>query len=238
MKLKSSLAVTFLLLIFSCVAQVRKPLYGKVVVSGEGTAGIFIINKNTGTETKSAADGLFTIAAKPGDKLAVFHQNIVSRDFVVSSIAFESTPYVLETELKGEELKEVVINAVTSESLGLVPKGQKKVTEPQRRLMKYSSGSGLTYLIYALTGKLKPLKRARETVKKYELKDQVWNLITDADIKQCGVSAEMAKGFIFYAIEDKRVKAAIDSGSGEIKLLLIEIAEEYLKLQNEPCTDC
>lgn len=234
----NSLLVTALLFVTCCVAQVRRPLHGRVVVTDEGTAGIFVINKNTGAETKSGADGLFTIEAKTGDRLAVFHQNIVSRDFVISDASFEASPYVLEAELKGEELKEVVITGVSSESLGLVPKGQKKVSEADRRLIKYSSGGGLTYLINALTGKLKPLKRARETVHKQVLKDQVWNMITDADIKQCGVSPEMAKGFIFYAIEDKRVKTAIDSGSGEIKLLLMEIAEEYLKIQKEPCTDC
>jgi hypothetical protein len=236
--MKNSLLITALLFVSCCVAQVRKPLHGKVIITGDGVMGIFIINKSTGTETKSGADGLFTIEAKPGDKLAVFHKNIVSRDFVVSDASFEANPYVLEAEPKGSELQEVVITGVTSESLGLVPKGQKKVTEADRKLIKYSSGGGLIYLINALTGKLKPLKRARETVKKQVLKDQVWNMITEADIKQCGISAEMAKGFIFYAIEDKRVKAAVDSGSGEIKLLLIEIAEEYLKLQKVPCIDC
>lgn len=236
--MKNSILIYALLFISLCSAQGRKPLHGKVVIMGDGVMGIFIINKNTGTETKSDSNGLFTVEAKTGDKLAIFHPNIVSRDFAVSDVSFEANPYVLEAETKGEELQEVVITGVTSESLGLVPKGQKKVTETDRRLIKYSSGSGITYLINALTGKLKPLKRARETTQKQELKDRVWNIITEADIKQCGISAEMAKGFIFYAIEDKRVKAALDTGSSEIKLLLIEIGEEYLKLQKEPCIDC
>lgn len=236
--MKNSILIGALLFLSFCAAQQRKPLHGKVIVTGEGVMGIFIINKNTGAEIKSGNDGLFTIEAKMGDKLAVFHQNIVSRDFVVNDAAFASNPYVLEADPKGEELKEVVITGVTSESLGLVPKGQKKVTEADRKLIKYSGGKGLSYLINALTGKLKPLKRARETVGKVVLRDQIWNMITEADIRECGVSPEMAQGFIYYALEDKRVKAAIDSGSGEIKLLLIEIGEEYLKLQKEPCAGC
>lgn len=236
--MSNSLLITALLFVSCCVAQVRRPLQGRVVVTDEGVAGIFVINKNTGAETKSGANGFFVLEAKPGDMFAVFHQSIVSRDFVISEASFQANPYVLEADLKGEELKEVVITGVSSESLGLVPKGQKKVTQADRKLIKYSSGGGLIYLINALSGRLKPLKRARETVKKQVLKDQVWNMITEADIKQCGVSPEMAKGFIFYALEDKRVKTAIDSGSGEIKLLLIEIAQDYLKLQKEPCADC
>lgn len=232
------LLVALLLFVSCCAAQVRRPLEGRVVVTGAGTPGIFVINKNTGTETKTDAQGAFTIDAKTGDKLAVFHPYIVSRDFVISDAAFDAKPYVLEADPKGEELKEVVITGVSSESLGLVPKGQKKVTLAERRLIKYSSGKGLSYLINALTGKLKPLKRARETVGKEVLRDEIWNMVTEADIKQCGIPAEMAQGFVYYALEDKRVKPAIASGSGEIKLLLMEIAEDYLKLQKEPCEDC
>jgi hypothetical protein len=231
---KITLLLTSSLLSVAVWAQDRAPLHGRVLVSGAAAKGIFIINKVTGDEVRSEADGSFAIPARVGDKLAVYSKNTDVREFAINNESFKAKPYTIEVDAKATELKEVVINDVNEETLGLVPKGQKQRTPAERRLYTAKSGIGLDLLINVLSGRLKMLEKALDTERKEQLMAALDGIFTDEELTQFGVSRDMARGFLYYAVEDQDMADAIHSKNQDrMKLVLMQLSEKYNKLQNQ-----
>lgn len=226
--------LTLLLLCFCTLlfAQERGALSGQVIAGGSPVAGVFIINKVTGVEVKSGTDGAFSLPARNGDKLAVYGTNINVREFAVTENAFAQKPYVLEVDPKATELDEVVINDISAAKMGLVPKNQKQYTPAERRLKQAQSGMGLDQLINLLSGRMAMLKQALATERKEALMESIDGLMSDKELEGLGVGRELARGFLFYAVEDPRLADAIKSKNDAlVKLLLMELADKYNKLQ-------
>jgi len=222
------------LLFAAPVAEAQdKTIQGQVIAGEAVVTGIFVINKRTGKEAKTDDSGNFMLESKVGDRLVIYGSNIEIREFVLSEASFAQKPYKLEAEPKITELREVVINHINPETLGLVPKGQKRVTQRERAYMRNSGGTGLEYLANAIAGRLWIYRMARETMKKEDLAARIDALVNDSELKDFGIPWEMARGFIFYVVEDKRVAGIMDTNSAEIKLLLVELAQEYMKLQEK-----
>lgn len=219
---------------FAATAQERKSLHGRVLIEGTPSAGIFVINKATGAEVKSAGNGDFTIPAKPGDKLAVYSTGITVREFAISEQSFAAKPYLVEVQAKATELDEVVINDIDERQLGLAPANQKRYTPAERRLKTARSGMGIDQLINLLSGRMRMLKKAVETERKEQIMDNIDGVLSDDDLVNIGVPRDLARGFLFYAVEDPRVGDAIKAGNADLlKLLLMEISEKYNKLQDQ-----
>lgn len=227
----------FILLLVCATAfcQERTPLPGRVLSGATGIEGIFVINKVTGTEVKTDAAGNFTIPAKAGDKLAVYGNKTNVREFAISEASFKEVPYVLEVEAKSYELEEVVIQGskITSESLGLVPKGQKKYTVAERRM--YTATEGTDAMFNAMSGRTKMLKKAAETEGKEAIIEKLNGMFADQEIKdQFGIPPENIKAFIFYAAEDVSLSNAVkNKNEPAIKLLMIGLAQKYLEVIKE-----
>lgn len=230
--MKKLLTLLTLCLCTVLTAQDRLTLAGKVIADGTPAMGVFVINKVTGVEVKTANDGSFSIPAKTGDKLAVYGSNTNVREFAVTANAFTQKPYTLEVDVKATELDEVVVNDISAARMGLVPKGQKEYTPAERRLKQARSGMGLDQLINILSGRMAMLKQALATERKEALMESIDGLFSDAELENLGVGRELARGFLFYAVEDPRLTDAIKSKNESlVKLLLMELAEKYNKLQ-------
>lgn len=233
--------LAILLLVTACItanAQERKNLQGRVIASGSPVQNIFIINKNTGTEVKSTTDGSFTIPVKEGDRLTAYSNTTKVREFAITAHSLAHSPYILEVEPIGTDLDEVVVTGVTSESLGLVPKNQEQFTPAEKKLLTASSyrmnPQGLDPIINAISGRTKMLRKALDAEHKENLAKKINDLFTDDDLVGFGLPAETARGFIFYLVEDTRVTDAMKAGNTEmVRLLLMELAEKYAKLQSE-----
>ncbi|MFP9112422.1 hypothetical protein ACLI1A_00665 [Flavobacterium sp. RHBU_3] len=225
----------FFILSFTATAQQRTDLHGRIMSAGNSVYGVYVINQSTGAEVKTDANGNFSIPAKPGDRLAVYGNYTETREFAISERSFTEKPYLLEVVTKGTELEEVVIdNKVTSEQLGIVPKGQKQYTVAERRLYTARSGMGLDQLINVLSGRMKMLKKAVETERKEQLLEAIDGMVSDDELAKIGVPREQARGFLFYAIEDPQVADAIKSNNPSLlKLLLMQLSEKYIKLQDQ-----
>jgi len=226
------------LLLFTCttaLCQERLPLVGRVLAGAMAAEGVFVINKATGAEVKTDAAGNFTLPAIAGDKIAVYSSKINVRDFTISDASFKEMPYVLEVEKKSYELEEVVVQgyAITSESLGIVPKDQKKYTVQERRI--YTATQGTDALFNALSGRTSMLKKAAETEAKEGVIERLNGMFTDQEIiDQFKIAAENTRGFIFYVAEDIQLANALkENNEGIIKLLLTGLAEKYLAASKE-----
>ena len=229
----------------STFAQERKPLQGRIVSGESAVTGVFVINKATGTETKTDATGNFTVAAREGDMLAVYGTGITVREFAVNAMAFAEVPYVMEVTINAYELKEVVIDKITPESLGLVPKNQKQYTPAERRLktasdldpqMGIGTMSGVSVsadaIINAISGRTKMLKKALETENKEFAIAKLNGIYTEEQIVQdLKIPTEYVQGFLYYAVEDPECAAALKTKNNELaKFKLMGLAEKYNKL--------
>jgi hypothetical protein len=231
-------------------AQERKPLLGRVMAGTDAAANVFVINKKARTETKTDAAGNFTIDAKVGDVITVYSNKTEVRDFVINDLAFKDNPYVLSVKVTAYELDEVVINdvGVTSESLGLVPKNQKRYTPAQRRLktaseikpsffLGYMPGIGLPTdaIINAISGRTKMLKKALVTENKEFALDKINGLYTDQEISDdLHIPEEYIQGFIYYAVEDAGCAAALKAKNDDLaKLTIANLALKYLDILKE-----
>ena len=229
----------------SAFAQQRKPLQGRVISGESAIVGIFVINKATGAETKTDATGNFTVPAREGDMLAVYGTGVTAREFAVNAMSFTEVPYVMEVAINAYELKEVVIDKITPESLGLVPKNQKQYTPAERRLkaasdldpqMGIGTMAGVSVsadaIINAISGRTKMLKKALETENKEFAIVKLNGIYTEEQIvSELKIPAEYVQGFLYYAVEDPECAAALKTKNNELaKFKLMGLAEKYNKL--------
>lgn len=227
----SKLLYIFVLLVsLHALSQERKSFLGKVISGEMVIEDIFVINKTTGAETKTNSKGEFTISVKIGDQLVVYGTKTDVREFTINNLSFNEQPYVVSVDIKGYELEEVVVegSTVTSESLGLVPKGQKQYTPAERKV--YTATEGTDAIFNAISGRTKMLKKAAETEKKEGVIETLNGMYTDTEItEQFNIPTDYVRAFIFYAAEDKGIAKAL-KGKNEslVKLLMIDLAKKYL----------
>nr|WP_322622884.1 hypothetical protein [uncultured Flavobacterium sp.] len=238
--------LTIIILLSFYSASAQQDLHGRVISGDMVIPGIFVIDKRTGTETKTDGSGYFILSAQPGDRIVVYGKTIEVREFIVTESAFAQNPYVMEAELKGTELGEVTVSRINPETLGLVPKGQKQYTPAERRLKTASEfkpqiafllmgGISMPFdpIINAITGRTKMLKKNLKVEGKISGVDKLGDLYTeDKIIQDFGIPAELANGFIYYAVEDAECADAIKKNNKEmVKLRLMVLSEKYLALQ-------
>jgi len=248
--MKIKLTVLLLMFCLYAKAQQRDTLQGHITVADANGAGIFIINKKTGTEVKSDAKGLFKILAKNGDRLAVYSNTTIAREFLISTESFKNPPYDLEVEPQSFEIEEVVVAEIISpEALGL-PKNQKHYTPAERRVKtatdlnpKLIGGFGLIGaalsldpLINAITGRTKMLKKELATERKIMGMENLNNIYTEEQIvSELAIPPHMVQAFLYYAVEDNALAEALKSKNDErAKLELYILADKYLALLKEP----
>ncbi len=244
--MKSKICV-LLLFTIAGLAQDRQALKGKASIGETPGSGLFVINNKTGEEVKTDNSGNFSIMAKPGDALAVYSDKTDVREFAVSADTFKESPYTVSVNYKAYELDEVEINEykrIDSESLGLVPKGQKQYTPAEKKLKTAGDfkpimllgiiGGGLPIdpIINAINGRTKMLKKALATERKEMLIEKVHGIYTEDEIvNKFDIPKEYVNGFIFYIVEDSEFATVLKEGNTErAKFLMATLALKYLTL--------
>lgn len=241
--MKNKLLYLFLLCFTALAVSAQENiLKGKVVSGRIGVPEAFVINKQTGVETKTATDGAFAIAAKPGDILVVYNTRIMVREFMLNQDSFNNMPYVISVNYKAFELDEVVITKygnINSVALGIVPANQKRYTVAERRLIEAGVGCGasfgLTTVINKITGRIKMLKRAYATEKQEMVIESIKTMYDEEDIQeQFNVPKEQVNGFMYYLVENAELKIAISSKNKTYAdFLILGLSKEYIRLQQE-----
>ncbi|MEL1243575.1 hypothetical protein AAEO56_04815 [Flavobacterium sp. DGU11] len=232
--MKSKLICLLLLVCTVAFPQGRKSLRGNVKSGGVTLVGVFVINNKTGDETKTDSQGNFIIAAKPGDKLAVYSDKTETREFVITEDSFRNMPYAVSVEYKATELNEVVIDETNKDDpYALGQKGRLAANTPAERKAVTGARIGPKFndptvqgmaingdgIINIFTGKRKALKRAVEMERRERLISKFKTIYSDETlIVEFGIPKENVDGFSYYCIEDKKMAQAIT----EIKTDVIE----------------
>lgn len=230
----------FLLSLFSfslACAQGRLPLNGKVTSDFDDLEGIYVINKTADLSAITSRGGYFTINAKLNDTIIFSAMQFVAKELVLEEADLnENRLLLVYLEKNTRVLDELIIvdyRHINSESLGLVPKGQKQYTPSEKRL--FTSTNGVDAIFNAISGRTKMLKKAVETSKKEELMAKINYIYTEEELmSQFKIPKLYVRGFIFFLVEDANFARAIkDKNNMMAKFLMSGLAGKYLKLIND-----
>lgn len=110
---------------------------------------------------------------------------------------------------KSKTIEQILITSnttITSENLGLVPKGQKRYKVAERRLYTGTNGIGIGTLVNLITGYRKELKKNVETEKKVAFQEKILKQFEKEYFKNTlKIPENYIDGFLFYISEDKNV---------------------------------
>lgn len=217
---------------------------GKIIVETNDTDGITILNLSNKNTTISANGGYFTIKAKIKDTLMFSAIHLEAKKHIVSAKDFKNTLLFIKLAIHTKHIKEIMItNAdISAESLGLVPKGQKKYTPAERRLKTASSLDGqwglntffsVDPLLNWITGRTAQLKKELEIERKEFLQIKINTTFEKEYLTGVlKIPSEYTDGFVFYIVEDKELVEAIKiKNKTKVAFRLSELATEYLKLK-------
>lgn len=216
-------------------AQDRAPLNGKIKSDTDDLEDIYVINKTADLSVTTTRGGYFTIPAKENDTIIFSAINIVAKEVVLEAEDIKSALLIVPVEKYVHQLDELIIvdySYINAESLGLVAKGQKKLTMSEKRV--YTATKGTDALFNALSGRTKMLKKANETAKKEVLMDKINYIYTEDElITKFNIPKEYVRGFVFYLVEDPNFARALnDKNETMIRFLMSGLSGRYLELIN------
>ncbi|WP_329805366.1 hypothetical protein [Flavobacterium facile] len=228
------------------VSQNDSIIKGKIIVETNDNEGITIVNISNKTNTISGNGGYFKIKAKLNDTIMFSAIHLVGKKHIVTKKDFGSNLLFIKLDIYTRHIKEIMVtNAddITAESLGLVPKGQKKYTPAERRVKTAGDWSGtgidgallsLDPLINAITGRTKQLKAELEVERKEFLQSKInANFDSEFIMNQLHIPEEYIEGYVFYIVEDAELKAAAKAKNKTlINFRMSALAVDYLKLKN------
>lgn len=221
-------------------------LKGKVVSDSRNLEGIHVINVSVNNGVVTDESGYFSIVAKENDTImfSAIHlkgyQKIVNKDDLAMKLVF------IPMEAIVNELMEVTVTEyknINAESLGIVPKGQKRYTPAERKLaaaetFKWYSpllipigGMSVDGLINAISGRTKRLKKELSIEKKELFQEKVKSMFTyDYLLKDLKIPEDYIDGFVFFIVEDEKfMQAVLNKNKTLGAFLLAELASEYLE---------
>ena len=208
--------------------------------------GITIINISNETSTISGNGGYFKIKAKVNDTIVFSAIHLVGKKHIVTRKDFGKDLLFIKLDIYTRHIKEIMVtntDDINAESLGLVPKGQKKYTPAERRVKTAGDWSGtgidgallsLDPIFNAISGRTKQLKAELEVERKEFLQSKInANFDSEFIINQLHIPEDYVEGFVFYIVEDTELKAAAKAKNKTlITFIMNALAVDYLKLKN------
>ncbi|MES2863502.1 MAG: hypothetical protein V4666_05250 [Bacteroidota bacterium] len=228
------------------VSQNDSIIKGKIIVETNDNDGITIVNISNKTNTISGNGGYFKIKAKLNDTIMFSALHLVAKKHIITKKDFGKDLLFIRLEIYSRHIKEIMItnsDDITAESLGLVPKGQKKYTPAERRVKTAGDWAGtgidgallsLDPLLNGLSGRTKQLKAELEVERKEFLQRKIYaNYDSEYIMNQLHIPEEYVEGYVFYIVEDPELKAAAKAKNKTlINFRMSALAVEYLKLKN------
>jgi hypothetical protein len=244
--LKNYIQILLLLLSQIVVSQNDSIIKGKIIVETNDNDGITIVNISNKTNTISGNGGYFKIKAKVNDTIMFSAIHLVGKKHIITKKDFGRDLLFIKLDIYTRHIKEIMVtNAddITAESLGLVPKGQKKYTPAERRVKTAGDWSGngidggilsLDPLFNAISGRTKQLKAELEVERKEFLQYKInSNFDSEFIMNQLHIPEEYIEGYVFYIVEDTELKAAAKAKNKTlISFRMSALAVDFLKLKN------
>jgi hypothetical protein len=208
---------------------------GKAISDSLVAIGVSVVNLVNEQTAVTDGNGEFRIMVNEDDMLVFPSVNYEYKRRIITADDIKKGEITVNLTVKVTQLEEVVVNRdINPESLGLVPKGQKRYTRAERHVFSAQSGP-VDALINAINGRTKMLKKVVEVEKQEALMKKLMSLIKEEYIvEKLKIPHEYIKAFQYYAIEDKEMIEALNAkNKSRVKLAAIQLAPQYLKLLRE-----
>ena len=224
------------MLVQVCFAQTDnlRELRGKISADSLAVDRITIENITISKTVFSDSKGFFVVPAKEGDILVFtavhlegFRKKISQKDLASEMLLITMLP-------KSIILKEVIINesAISAESQGIIPYGQKKYTPAERKLYTATSGGGIDGLLNTISGRKAMLKKEIIVEKKVQLLDRIEGLFEEKYyLETLKIPQDYIRGFQYYCIDDANFANALRAKNKTMSMfLIVKLAENYNKI--------
>jgi hypothetical protein len=233
-----------------CQHKTLVVIQGKLVFDNADLEGIYIYNLNQSQSTITQMNGYFSLNSSLNDTLLVSSLQFEKTKYVVQQTDIDRKKLFIPLKIQNTTLNEVEINQfkkINSKSLGLIPKNQKVYTPAERKLKTagelhwYSplliplGGMDIDGFLNAISGRTKQLKKEVEVEKKEFALKKLEDYFEDSFYtKELKIPADKVNGFKFYLVDDLTFMQALDNKNKNLtKFLVVEIAEEYKKINPE-----
>ncbi len=220
----------------------EKLIHGKIIVESGSVAGVNIVNLVNEKSAISDGNGEFYILAKAEDLLVFSSVNLEYHRKIIEEADVKLAVLIIKLTAKVVELDEVIVNKhpeINAVSLGISPKGIKKLTPAERKLatassMKLNPG-GLDPLINAISGRTKMLKKELEVEKKERLLVLFGSLVdTNYFTKTLKIPVDYIKGFQYYCLDNEKFVEVLKSkNKTKIEFLIVPLANKYNEIISE-----
>ena len=226
-------------IVFWCTTQlfgqsdVAVACRGKVNSDMTDLEGIYVINLTTENAAITDLKGFFTINAKVGDSLLLSSVQFKSVNKIITPKDLTNLFFVNMQPIMNE-LKEVVVKrpSVSAESLGIIPYGQKKYTQAERKILTATSGFGIDPILNLFSGRTAMLKKELEVEKKESYLVQLENLFDKNHyVNTLHIPSDYVKGFLYFAVENSKFTRVLKTKNRtSIEFLMSELATQYIQI--------
>jgi hypothetical protein len=229
----------FIFLLFANFLQAQngfsKKMTGRIILNSTETESINISNQTTERATVSDSKGNFIITVSVGDLLFFSAVNLKPLHYTIQKEDFEKDIFVIKMFSRTEELEEVLIekSTITTESVGIIPRGIKTYTPAERKLMT-AGGTPIDAMLNTFSGRMSMLKKEIEVEKKEKSLVKTEYLFEDKYyVETLKIPSDYIKGFQYYCVEDFAYANALQAKNKILaKFLLVNLSKKYLALIN------
>ncbi len=228
--------------------QERIAINGKIASNTNDLEGVYVVNAQTEAMTTTSGDGSFSIQAKAGDTLVFSSIQFKESRVMLVPENFSDLNFTVRLNLVMYHLQEVVVrnyNGINAVSLGIIPEGQKKYTEAERKLhtataLNATANAGTMAggsisadpLFNFLSGRTAMLKKEVAVEKKefyMKLLEKMFSL--DHFVNRLKIPAEYVKGFEYYVVDNDKFTVILNSNNKTAtEFLLGELAVKYKEI--------
>lgn len=229
------------------MAQETFILKGKVVSQSNNLEGIHIINITEDKGVTSERGGYFEINVSENDTIIFSAIHLKGYMYIVTNEDIRKELLFIPMESLVNELDEITLTeykSITTESLGIVPKGMKKYSPAERKLaaaeeFKWYSpllipvgGMSVDGLINGISGRTKQLKKELEVERKEIVLENVEADYSKEFLKErLKIPDENTDGFYYYIIEQPQfIRVYKSKNKTMTEFVLNELATRYLEL--------
>lgn len=233
MKIKITLQLVLFFLVQVTFGQTEKiqEIRGKISADSVAVDRVNVLNLTSEKATVSDASGFFVLPVKTGDILVFSAVNLETLRKKIGLQDLSKDIIIIHMIPKSIILKEVVVNesAISAESLGIIPYGQKKYTPAERKLYTATSGGGIDGLLNAISGRKAMLKKEIAVEKKEQLLARIDVLFEDKYYTETlKIPSDYIKGFQYYCIDDVPFANALRAKNKTMMFfLIVKLAENY-----------
>ncbi|UFH47658.1 carboxypeptidase-like regulatory domain-containing protein [Flavobacterium galactosidilyticum] len=233
MKIKITLQLVLFFLVQVTFGQTEKiqEIRGKISADSVAVDRVNVLNLTSEKATVSDASGFFVLPVKTGDILVFSAVNLETLRKKIGLQDLSKEIIIIQMIPKSIILKEVVVNesAISAESLGIIPYGQKKYTPAERKLYTATSGGGIDGLLNAISGRKAMLKKEIAVEKKEQLLARIDVLFEDKYYTETlKIPSEYIKGFQYYCVDDVPFANALSTKNKTLVMfLIVKLAETY-----------